>query len=128
MRHLADTHTLLWWAEDSPRLSRRARSALTADDSEILFSIASAWELAIKHSLGRIRLAVPLAELLHAELQRHGIEMLPIDGRHVLRVANLPHHHGDPFDRMLVAQAQVEGVAVLTADPRFREYDVQVVW
>ncbi len=128
MRYLADTHAVVWWVEDSPRLSKRARDLFTAGDNKILWSIASSWELAIKTGLGRLTLQAPLAEFLHGELPRQGIELLPIDNRHAVRVAELPNHHGDPFDRMLVAQAQVEGVPILSTDPKLRAYDVEVIW
>lgn len=128
MRVLVDTHALVWWAQDSPRLSKRARTLLAAGSSEVLWSVASSWELAIKHSLGRMELATTLSDFLDVELPRQGIEILPIDHRHIVRVAELPLHHRDPFDRMLVAQAQIEGVALVSADQHVRRYDLKVIW
>jgi PIN domain nuclease of toxin-antitoxin system len=128
VRYLADTHALLWWAEDSSRLSRRARSVFARADSEILFSVASSWELSIKLALGRVKLSTPLDEFLHVELPRQAVDVFPIDTRHVVRTAGLPPHHRDPFDRMLIAQALVEDIPVLTADPLFTRYGVDVVW
>jgi PIN domain nuclease of toxin-antitoxin system len=128
LRYLADTHAVVWWAEDSSRLSRRARTVFAAKDSEIWWSIAGAWELAIKHSLGRLELSVPLSDLVHVHLPRQGIEILPVGTEHVLRLAQLPHHHSDPFDRMLVAQAQAENLILISRDPEIRSYDVDVVW
>jgi len=125
---IIDTHSFLWWAEDSPRLSRKARAVFADGNSRLLWSVASTWELAIKVGIGRLRLPEPVLEYVMSRMARHGIDSLALEHSHAARVATLPHHHGDPFDRVLIAQALVEGVPVLTADPRFKEYGVDVVW
>ena len=128
MRLLLDTHVFLWWLEDSPHLGARARDILNDEHNELLWSLASSWELAIKVALGRMRIPEPLPEYLPRVLEEQSVRLLPIDHGHVLRVSELPRHHKDPFDRLLVAQAQIERVPVLTRDDDFRRYDVEVVW
>jgi PIN domain nuclease of toxin-antitoxin system len=125
---IVDTHSFLWWAEDSPRLSKKARAAFADGDLRLLWSVASTWELAIKVGIGRLRLPEPVLDYVMSRTSKHGIDSLALEHAHAARVATLPHHHGDPFDRVLIAQALVEGVPVLTADPRFKEYGVDVVW
>jgi PIN domain nuclease of toxin-antitoxin system len=125
---IVDTHALLWWLEDSPRLSRRARRLLQAPDGTRLWSVASSWEVAIKTSMGGLALPVPFQEFAAETLAAHRMELLPISTAHLVQVAGLPRHHRDPFDRMLVAQALAEGVPILTADPAFDAYDVELVW
>jgi PIN domain nuclease of toxin-antitoxin system len=119
---LLDTHVALWWFDDNSRLRRDARTAINNAD-RALVSMASAWEYAIKAALGRLRLPEPFA----LALERSGFEPLPIGFEHVEHVVTLPHHHGDPFDRMLVAQAQVEGLTVVTDDRYFEAYGVSII-
>ena len=128
MRLLLDTHAFLWWVEGEPALGRRATSAISDPDTEVLFSIASCWELAIKLSLGKLRLAQRLDRFLPDQLSANGFSVLPIEVKHVARVASLPFHHRDPFDRILAAQALEEELAIVSADRVFRRYDVSVVW
>ena len=123
-RLLIDTHVLLWWLGDDPALSERARAALAVPTTEPLVSAASAWEIAIKRSLGKLEAPDDLPEIISAE----GFGWLPVSPGHAWRVRALPHHHGDPFARILVAQALVEGLPVVTADPHFGRYDVDVRW
>jgi PIN domain nuclease of toxin-antitoxin system len=125
---LLDTHVLLWALADDPRLSRKARTLLLDDAHTLLWSAASTWELAIKASLKRIHFNSPLAEYLPQKLESEGIGSLPITTHHAAAVESLPRHHHDPFDRLLVAQAVVEGVVLLSADKIMRRYDVEVVW
>ena len=122
-RLLLDTHTLLWWAEDNPRLPPATDARIRRADLALV-SIASAWEIAIKTSLGR--LAVPMA--VEDILDEAGFVLLPVTFAHAAEVAKLPHHHRDPFDRMLVAQARTERLALVSPDRVFRKYDVQVMW
>jgi len=110
------------------QLTTRARRAIAEPANECLFSLASAWEIAIKLSLGKIELAVSVDRFLPEQVAANGFAMLPIDLRHVMRVAALPFHHRDPFDRLLVAQALEEKLAVVSADPVFRRYHVTRVW
>jgi PIN domain nuclease of toxin-antitoxin system len=125
---IVDTHAFLWWAEDSPRLSKKARAVFADGRTQLLWSVASTWELAIKVGIGRLRLPEPVLEYVMSRMTRYGIDSLSLEHAHAARVAELPHRHGDPFDRLLIAQALVEGVPVLTADTRFREYGVEVIW
>ena len=118
MRYLLDTQVYLWFLVDSGRLSKKARSAL--DGAEQLFvSAASVWEAAIKQAIGK--LAVETADLV-AGIERSGFTELPVTASHAARVATLPHHHRDPFDRLLIAQAIVEPLHLLTADPGLAQY------
>jgi PIN domain nuclease of toxin-antitoxin system len=120
---LLDTHIALWWFDDSPRLHRNTRTAINGAD-RVAVSIASAWEYAIKAALGRLRLPEPF---FHA-LERSGFEPLPIGFMHTEHLVTMPHHHGDPFDRMLIAQAVVEGLTIVTHDRHFETYGVKILW
>jgi PIN domain nuclease of toxin-antitoxin system len=123
-RILLDTHVWLWWYLGERRLGPSARSLIKTAD-EVRFSAASAWELAIKRGLGK--LVVPGDLRLAQELERDGFMELPISVTHAEAVHALPKLHGDPFDRMLVAQAQLEGLAIVTADDAIARYDVAVI-
>ena len=128
MRLLLDTHAYLWWVEGAPALGRRARAAVANPDNEVFFSIASCWELAIKLSLGKLRLTQGLDRFVPDQLARNGFVLAGLDFRHVVRVSDLPFHHRDPFDRVLVAQALQDELAIVSADRVFRKYGVTVVW
>ncbi|MET9328988.1 type II toxin-antitoxin system VapC family toxin [Tsukamurella sp. NPDC003166] len=122
MRLLADTHILLWWLDDSPRLSAAHRSLIADDANTVLVSAATVAEVSIKASLGK--LAAP--EMSEEFLTEEGFSLLPLSVRHAQALRALPWHHRDPFDRMLVAQCLVEQIPVLTVDERFRAYEVEV--
>jgi PIN domain nuclease of toxin-antitoxin system len=124
LRLLLDTHVWLWWLADDRRLGRRARQALANPRSEVYVSAASAWEVAIKEALGKLRLG---KEDLETEIAANGFLELPIRTRHALIAGRLAPIHEDPFDRMLVAQARVEDLVVVTADPVFERYGVPVL-
>jgi PIN domain nuclease of toxin-antitoxin system len=128
MKVLLDTHTFLWWITDSPRLSARAREVIHDSDNELFFSAASGWEIAIKAQLGRLQLPDNLEQFIVEQLALNAILVLPIQLRHALHVYTLPQHHRDPFDRMLVAQSQVENLSLLTADPQITQYEVAIIW
>lgn len=123
-RLLADTHVVLWALGDVPRLSATVREQLEDPRTEPLVSIVSVWETAIKVALNKLRAPADLPE----RLVTRGFTILTVSLEHAWAVRGLPHHHGDPFDRMLIAQAQVEGLPIATADPRFAVYGVRVVW
>ncbi len=127
MRVLLDTQTWLWMLAAPERLAPASRRLLTKSDNELLLSAASAWEIAIKHGLGKLRLPDTPERAIPELMTRTGVVPLPVLHRHALRVATLPRKHGDPFDRLLVAQAQIEDLAILTADRSFRLYDVRVI-
>lgn len=127
MRLLLDTHVFLWFMTGDERLSRRARRAIEDIESEVFLNVASVWEMAIKSSLGRLILPVPVAEYV-AEKLESGFSILPVEWTYAAAVEKLPFHHRDPFDRLLVAQAVAENIPIVTADPIFRVYKANVVW
>jgi PIN domain nuclease of toxin-antitoxin system len=124
---LLDTQCWLWMQLSPERLSPEARTRLTSPENDLMLSAGSAWEIAIKHSLGKLRLPIEPAEYVPSRLAATRTVSLAIDHRHALRVGQLPRHHRDPFDRILIAQAQVEALPILTADPQFAAYDVEVL-
>lgn len=128
MRVLLDTHAFLWWIGDDPRLSERAREVFSDGDNDLVFSAASGWEIAIKARLGRLQVLGDLNTYLFRQLTENYTSVLPVHLSHALRVHALPDHHRDPFDRLLVAQAIVEEMPLLSADPRIARYPVEVVW
>ena len=123
MRLLLDTHVFVWWSDDDRRLVRAVREAIAGADV-VFVSAASAWEVAIKSALGRLRIALPFERAVEIN-QFHE---LPITFRHTAAVGTLPLHHGDPFDRLLVAQAQAERLVLVTHDRRLEHYDVPTLW
>jgi PIN domain nuclease of toxin-antitoxin system len=127
MRLLLDTHAFLWFVTGDARLSRAARRALEAADNELILSAASVWELAIKAGLGRLTLPGSVAEYV-AEKVAQGLSVLSVDWTHAAGMEKLPPHHGDPFDRLLAAQALAENLPLVTGDREFRAYGVKVVW
>lgn len=128
MRLLVDTQAFLWWVDGGAKLSRKARGAIADPGNECLFSLASCWEMAIKVSLGKLRLEDPIDTFVPAQLSANRFSLLDISFRHTARVAKLAFHHRDPFDRLLVAQALEDGLAVVTADPVFLKYGVKRLW
>ena len=127
MRILLDTQCWLWMSLSPERLSATARSLVEQDENELHLSIASAWEIAIKHAVGKLRLPDPPASYVPARLERMRVRSLAIALEHALHVATLPLHHRDPFDRLLIAQAQLEDLSILTADRRFAAYEVRTI-
>lgn len=119
---LLDTMVFIWARENAKALPRGMRAAIASADM-VYVSIASGWEMAIKTALGKLR----LTETFVQGMARGGYDLLSIDYAHLERVASLPHHHRDPFDRMLIAQAQAEGLTIATADPEFHRYGVPLV-
>jgi len=120
LRLLLDTHVLLWWLADDPGLSGNARALIASAESEVLVSAASAWEISIKRALGKL----DAPDDLEAQLTQHHFSPLAISVGHALAAGALPRHHEDPFDRMLVAQARLEGLTIATRDPSFEPYGV----
>lgn len=122
---LLDTHVVLWWmAGERERISAPAAEAIGSDGARIVVSAVSVWEVAIKRGLGKLDAPGDLLE----KLERARVELLPVTARHADRVAALPDHHRDPFDRLLVAQATVEALPLISADEAVRAYDIEVVW
>ncbi|HLI57800.1 MAG TPA: type II toxin-antitoxin system VapC family toxin [Actinomycetota bacterium] len=127
MRYLLDTHVWLWMLSNPAALGERARTVIEDRTNELLLSAASSWEIAIKNAIGRLPLPSPPAQFVPDRMSRTGVIGLPVEHAHALRVATLPAHHRDPFDRLLVAQAQVLGMALITADEKFAPYEIQLV-
>jgi PIN domain nuclease of toxin-antitoxin system len=125
LRLLLDTHLVLWWMNgEASRISRKALAALGSDGIDPVVSAVTLWEVAIKRGLGKLEAPGDLLP----QLERAGVELLPISPRHADLVATLPPHHRDPFDRLLVAQAALEGLALVSDDEAMRSYDIEVVW
>lgn len=128
MRLLLDTHAFLWFVGGDPRLGAAARSAIEDVSNTRLLSAASMWEIAIKVSLGKLSLHVPFGDLFPGQLRSNGIELLAIRPEHAAAAVSLPFHHRDPFDRLLVAQAEVEGAVVVSVDAGLDAYAVRRLW
>ena len=127
MRYLIDTHILIWHGENNPALKSETALLLNDPSNEILVSFASIWEIAIKASIGKLELGFPIGRLEQI-LSQHGFTIIPFEFRHFEAVSNLPFFHNDPFDRMIIAQAQTENIEIITHDNRFKHYSVKVVW
>jgi PIN domain nuclease of toxin-antitoxin system len=123
MRLLLDTHVVLWWRTDSPKLGREARQAITTAEM-VWVSAVSGWEVAIKQGLGKLRMAGSFGDVVSAG----DFSELPLTLRHAERLTGLRAHHADPFDRMLIAQALVENLTLVTNDRQFSRYEVPIVW
>ncbi len=128
MRALLDTHSFLWFVSADPKLSSKAEALISEGANELLLSVASLWEVSIKVSLGRLPLAAPVHEFIPEQLRRNRIDLLPIEMSHTFEVARLPFHHRDPFDRLLIAQALVENLPIVSVDSAFDAYSVERIW
>ena len=128
MRLLLDTATFLWIITDSPELSARARELFVDPGNEIYLSSVSAWEISVKYALGRLPMPEPPERFVPFQRKQHGIESLPLDEEAALHLARLPLLHKDPFDRMLVCQAMVDGLVILTSDQLIHQYPVRTMW
>ena len=128
MKLLLDTQCWLWMQAAPERFSDTARQIVDDPDNVLLLSPVSAWEIASKYAAGRLSLPTPPAEYVPSRMKSSGVDALPLQHSHALQVATLPWHHRDPFDRLLIAQAQVEGLPVLSADRQLAAYDVQLHW
>ena len=128
MNILLDTHTLLWFARNDPQLSDYARGHIEDISNTLMYSIASVWEMAIKLGLGKLTMSRPLFPDFADTLEAHGFRQLSISYRHASEVAGLPRHHGDPFDRLLIAQALVENLPIVSRDKAFDLYRVSRIW
>lgn len=121
---LLDTHVLLWWRDDFRRINKETLAAIADPERAVFFSAVSIWEIAIKHAAGKLR----MPDELLSTMEQRGFVEVPVRSAHALVAARLPRHHADPFDRMLVAQAQVEKLTLVTGDARISAYDVPVLW
>lgn len=128
MKLLLDTQCWLWMQASPERFSPPARDIVDDPDSVLLLSPVSTWEISTRYAEGRLTLPLPPAEYVPSRMKSSGVDALPLQHSHALQVATLPWHHRDPFDRLLIAQAQVEGLAILSADRQLAAYDVQLHW
>jgi PIN domain nuclease of toxin-antitoxin system len=128
MKCLLDTSIWLWSLTTWERLNERARDLLSKGEDEFYLSAASSWEIVIKTTLGRLQLPELAASYIPKRMATQGIRPLSITHTHALAVSDLPLHHSDPFDRLLIAQARAENMAILTADPAFELYEVEIFW
>lgn len=128
MKGLLDTHTFLWWITENPQLSPRVREIVSNGDNVLFLSAVSGWEMAIKAKLGKLHLPENLEGFISEQLAVNAINTLPVQMSHALHVYSLPDLHRDPFDRMLVAQAQLEKLPILTIDPQIAQYLVETIW
>lgn len=128
MKLLVDTHVFLWWNEASSKLSRTAHRLLADRANDLYLSVVSAWEIVLKVQTGKLELPTPAPNYIPARLNHYGIAALGVTLEHVLASSALPWYHRDPFDRMLVAQAQVEELTIVTHDSQVRKYAVETVW
>lgn len=127
MRLLLDTHIFIWWADQPEKLSPSALSALEDEANELLLSVASVWEMQIKIQLGKLKLSLPLKELVKNQQEINDLTVSPVALTHVLALDALPFHHKDPFDRLLIAQSIAEGLTIVTADSQFSTYSVKLL-
>ena len=128
MRLLLDTHAFLWWLDGDRRMSRKARALVADNDNEVFLSAASVWEITTKARLGRLPRALAVAADVPAAMASQGFAPLSITTAHAQRAGSLPGSHRDPFDRMLVAQADLEGLPIVSIDAVFEEYRVTRLW
>ena len=126
MRQLLDTHTFIWFVTGNSRINEKVRSQI--EDNDNLISIASLWEIAIKSSIGRLDLGLSIEQLVEEQIAANGIEILNINTQHIAVVANLPLHHRDPFDRLIISQAMVEQLPIVGVDKAFDSYAIQRLW
>lgn len=128
MRLLLDTHCFLWLNGQPEKLGAVSLNACRDPENPLFLSLISLWEIQIKHQLGKLDLKVPWQQMLHVQQAQNDLRILPVSLPHIVQLGQLPMHHGDPFDRMLVAQAQFEGMALVSGDAAMGPYDVEVIW
>ena len=128
MKALLDTHVFLWWIMDDPQLPAHIRKVISDIGNELFFSAASCWEIAIKAQLGKIKLPAKPDIFISEQLAINEIQSMPVQSSHALHVFNLPPLHRDPFDRIIVAQAQLEKLPVITSDSLISQYNIDTIW
>jgi len=127
MKLLLDTHIFIWWVDQPENLSLAALSALEDEANELLLSVASVWEMQIKIQLGKLKLSLPLKELINNQQETNDLMVSPVALTHVLALNSLPFHHKDPFDRLLIAQSIEEKLTIVTADSQFSAYSAKLL-
>lgn len=128
MKYLLDTHTFLWWNMDDAQLSNLAKELIADGNNEIFLSAATAWEIAIKTARGRLTLPEDPTRYVSNRMSLHGFQALPVQINHAVQVYKLPMHHTDPFDRLLIAQSQIESMSLISVDADIRRYEVEIIW
>ncbi len=127
MRYILDTHAAIWFITDNNKLPADSKKRIEDPDNECLVSAASLWEIAIKHSLGKLDLKLTLRDVFNLIEQSH-LHMLSITSEHILAISDLPFHHRDPFDRMIIGQGRIEKARIITKDAHFSRYGIETVW
>jgi PIN domain nuclease of toxin-antitoxin system len=128
MKLLLDTNVFIWLNDAPHRVRERVMTVIANPDNDLFFSLTSIWEMQIKIQLGKLELSDSLPDILKTQQVENNLQVLTIDLNHIWSLANLPYHHRDPFDRLLVAQAQTEGMTLVSADGIFEMYDVDLLW
>ncbi len=128
MKYLLDTHAFLWWNMDDAQLSSTAKEIIANGEHEVYLSAASAWEISIKAARERLTLPEEPEVYISSRMNLHNFKALPVEIQHAVKVYNLPKHHTDSFDRLLIAQSQAESMPLLTVDAEIRKYDVEIIW
>lgn len=126
-RFLLDTRVWIWMLAEPEKLSRRVSTILGDEKTELFLSVASVWEMSIKHRLGKLTFSTPPSQFIPEQLEKMNVRSIPIEAHHAIAAAELPDHHHDPFDRLILAQAILEKLTILSADKQFSKYDVDVV-
>ncbi|MEI6433033.1 MAG: type II toxin-antitoxin system VapC family toxin [bacterium] len=127
MKLVFDEHTFLWWDNEIEKLSPAAQQAFEDEGNTLFLSLVSEWEMQIKYELGKLSLRLPLPDLVREQQELNGIQLLPIRSEHIYQLSTLPQHHRDPFDRLLIAQAQVEDLILVTDDQTIPLYNVKIL-
>ncbi len=128
MKFIIDTHCWLWCFLNPEKLNKSSQGLILKHANIVFFSVASSWEIAIKYGSGKLQLPLPPKEYIPNRLASQAMSSLPIHHSHALQAGELPHHHRDPFDRLLIAQAQLEKLPIMTADEQLKSYDVEIIW
>jgi len=128
MKILLDTQCWLWWIASPERLGQKARRRIADKKNIIYLSVASSWEIAIKYYIGKLPLTEPPWKFVPKRLARDSISALPIESMHALHVAELPLHHKDPFDRLIISQSIQDGIPIMTVDKQFESYEAEIIW
>jgi len=128
MKLLLDTHTFIWWDSQSSQIPVSTLDLLKSSDNELLLSLVSVWEIQIKSHLGKLELKEPLLDIVQRQESQNGVVILPITLTHIIELDQLPWHHKDPFDRLLIAQSRVESATLVSKDPALGQYDCQRLW
>jgi PIN domain nuclease of toxin-antitoxin system len=128
MKLLLDTHAFIWWDSEPEKLSAKVLSLCQNQENTLVLSVVSVWEIQIKNQLGKLNLGTALTEIIENQNKINRIKVLPVNLGHVLYLDKLPNHHKDPFDRLLIAQANTEGFVLLSRDKVFEKYPVKLIW